>query len=961
MIASTRWVFWFCLFSAGLWACDDGGDAGGGDDTDGGMDDGGADDDTGAGSGCVADGDCGADEYCAFADANDPFGACEPGCRVQPDNCEGAEHCDPDDRKCTADCANDDACPADHGCVDNACVAGACRLDGSDCAAGESCDEASRACVERPFACCMDDGSCDEVLTADCEAAGGMPSRARSCDDARCAPPPDCTMDSHCEADEYCTNRNECAEGCRQEPDNCEAADEACGPDHACHTRECDADGDCPDDLYCMQPFGQCAEACDDDNACPDGFHCDAGRCARGCVDNADAEENDDLDSANALEFDEDGEATDDDGRLCPLDPDWFTVTLDAPGRLQIELECDEGDPDLSIELHDADGRLAGSNEEGCAQTLVWPANDDSSTEGAFFVAVGGAAPDMGADYTLTITALEPGGVCVPDDGEEDDGAADALLIDEDEAQIEGRTICADDADWYQLQLADGDGISIALTVRGEDALTFDLVGPGDPGPDFDVNDPLVVHPMEMAEDGTLRASLAPNNQLIRDGVWFLRVRGELEDGEGEYDLQVSVAREADGCTPDENEGNDGAGEATDLMLLEGFADGDVLAADQELTVAAQTLCAGDADWYRVVLAEGDRLSARVTLLDDEGEPLEALDPVHVAVVDVGGNLQGPEGAFTGPEVIGRSGAVAAGGDYYVRVRGPGVANAYELTVVRRAAAEMCEDDRFDGGGRNDSRETADPLDVGDQALAVADLNLCNANAPGGDSDWFTFELAAEGRLQVDVTFAHDDGDLDLEVFLGEASVGLGGSADDNERVTLANAAPGTYFVQVSSFFAAENAYDLRVEHDARVECDPDGLEANDEQEEATVAADGFDENAWVCEFPADEDWFEVAVPAGESRTFHVDFLRNDDGWLTVDAYNADGEFEATSDRLVNGQCVVVDATPEGGTWYFAVDARSFQRRDATPDRVDYRVRVGAGDNCAAWEPLLADDWLHLP
>lgn len=961
MTRSTCWIFCFCAFSLVLLACDDDG-PGSNNGVDEGVDpDDGIEPDGGPPPGCAADGDCADDQYCDFASAGDDDGTCRSGCRVQPDNCTGDEHCDADSRECTAECDDDDDCEDGSGCVDNACDPDACRLDGSDCAAGERCDRGSRTCEERTVACCMDDGSCSETGGSMCDDAGGI-RRGTSCDPNPCRQPPECQADDDCDDSEYCTNAGECNEGCRQDPDNCAEETEACGPDRECHERDCDNDDDCPGDLYCLQPFGNCVAVCDGDGDCPDGFHCDANRCVRGCVDNADAEDNDEQAEANVLEFDDDGVAEGADGRLCPLDPDWFSVTLDAPGRLRIELQCDgDQNPDLGVELFDANGRLAGANEEGCAQTLEWPGDEDSSDEGEFFVSVSGGAPDGGADYELVVTRLDPGGICEPDAGEEDDEPGDALFIDEDDARIEGRTACADDADWFSLQLAGGDGIAIELTVRGEDALTFDLVGPGVPDPDFDVNDPLVLHPMEMAEDGTLRAELAPNNQLIVGGAWYLRVRGEIEGGEGEYDLRVTVTRQEDACAPDDSEINDASGDATDLMAIDGFADGDVLVANEELTLEDLSLCSGDTDWYRVALAEGDQLSARVTVFGDDGEPAEADDTINVAVVDAGGAPQGPAGAFTGPEIIGRSGRLAAGGDYFVRVRGPGVTNGYDLTLVRRAAAAECSDDRFDDAGRNDGRESADPLVLGDQALAVADLNLCNADAPGGDADWFTFDIESEGRLQVDLTFANADGDIDVEVYRGDALVGSGDSGDDNEQVVVADAGPGTYYVAVSSFFGAENTYDLRIEHQARVECEPDDLEGNDGQGDATGADDGFDENVWICEFPEDEDWYEVTAPPGESRTFHVDFLRNDDGWLTVDAHDQNGVYAGTSDRNVNGQCIVIDATDDGGTWYFAVTARSFQRRDATPDRVAYRVRVADGDNCAAFEPLLADEWLHLP
>ena len=396
-------------------------------------------------------------------------------------------------------------------------------------------------------------------------------------------------------------------------------------------------------------------------------------------------------------------------------------------------------------------------------------------------------------------------------------------------------------------------------------------------------------------------------------------------------------------------------------MALEGFADGEVLRADADLRVEDLSLCAGDSDWYRVVLAPGDQLSARVVVRDAEGEPTEADGPVRVGVVAAGGEALGPEGNFVGPEIIGRSLALPEGGEVFVRVSGDAVAPRYDLTLVRRAAQAMCDDDRFDDAARNDTRESADLLEVeDDRALVVADLNLCNGNAPGGDADWFTLEVAEEGRLQVDLTFAQVDGDLDLEVFRDDALVGTGDSADDNERVVVEDAEPGSYFIRVASFFAQENAYDLRIEHAPRAACAADPFEGNDDADGAVEADAGFDREAWVCEFPEDEDWFLVEASPDESMTFHIDFLRNDDGWLTVDVYDADTMFAASSDRNVNGQCVVVDATPGGSSWFFAVTARSFQRDDH-PDRVDYRVRVLEGDRCAELEPLLEDDWLHLP
>ncbi len=969
-VPMTRQALCVCFVSALLaLGCDDGDSPAGGSDAEtdaGGMDGGG--EDAAEGGECSTDGECVDSQYCAFERDTDLFGTCVDGCRLSPDNCPGKGSCDPDSRECIAECGDDTDCEDAQYCDDGGTCREGCRTDPDSCGAEEVCDELRRECFPVTSACCLEAGACEVLKASECGERGGEVHPRPVCDPNPCEQPPECDSDGDCADDEYCTGRGECAEGCRQDPnDTCDEG-EACGPDHTCQPTECEGDGDCPGELYCLQPFDQCVEACAENDDCPDDFSCTDGRCTRGCVDNADAEPNDSAEEANALAFGEESSVEGDDGRLCPLDADWFRVVLPEPTRLRVELSCADGDPDLAVELHDAEGRVAGSNEEGCAETFTWPPEADETIEGEFFVRVFGAAPDLGADYALTITQVAPEGLCENDEGEPDDAPGDATPLNADENLVEGRSLCGDDPDWYSVALGEGDGVEIVLTVRGEGDLTFDFTGPGRPANDFDANDPLVLHP-EAAEEGEageqiLSAAVAPNNQLIRGGIWYLRVRGEGLEDEADYDIAVNVTRVGEACVPDASEPNDDADGATDLMAIEGFADGDVLQAEAELTVEGLTLCDGDADWYRMVLAQGDRVTALVTVLDGEGAPREATGPIEVAIVDADGNPQGPIGRFDGPEIIGRSAGLAQGGEYFVRVGGDGVAPAYELTVLRRAAAAMCIDDRFDIGGRNDTRETADPIELGDDALVVADLAICNTDAQNGDVDWFTFQVAQDGDLQVDLTFANADGDLDVEVYRDDVLLETGDSADDNEQVVVADAVPGQYYVRVFSFFGAENAYDLRVELTPRAVCDPDGLEGQDGNSglgDAVLADEGFDEEAWICEFPEDEDWFRVEVPAGVARTFHVDFLRDDDGWITLDVYNADGELVTTSEANVNGQCVVVDSNPEASTWNFAVVARTFNRRDASPDRVDYRVRVVDGDACADLEPLLPDEWLHLP
>lgn len=947
-------IFAILLLMAGA-GCDDSSGGGGGGDT-GGDDDAGAD--TGTPEGCSADDECAADEYCANGD-------CREGCRLSPDNCREGEICDADLRLCLdAACNADRDCPANAWCDDGTCRQG-CREGG--CTEPQVCDLDTRTCVGGDDqVCCTRDGQC----LAGTDACDGQFVQADSCDPNPCAP--GCTVDAECPESQYCAD-GACRDGCRHDVPGACPEGEVCGANHRCAVPECESDNDClalGQDAYCLEAFGECRQACNGDRDCPQGFYCDQKRCQRGCQDNVVVEPNDNAAQAVELRFDPEGVADGDDGILCPLNSDWFRVDVDQPGfRLRAILDCDGAD--LGLEILDADGAvLARSNEPGCAEQAEWPERG-LDAQGTFYVRVFGAAPEDGVAYELVIHRLDAQALCDPDRAEPDDAPAQAtaLLRDGDQSSIEGRTACPGDADWFSLPLGDGDGLTIEVEARGNDsgangALTFDLTGPGAPPANLDPSLPQVLHPNESVEgeDGTetLRLELPRGNQFIREGVWYLRVRGDDADQYATYDLRVVADRRDAACIPDDLEPNEARAAATDLMARpELVADG-ALRPNVELRVPDLSLCAGDADWYRVTLGADDRLAARVTVRDPNGMPALATGSIRVAVVDGRGQVIGPAGSDQGPEISARSPAVPAAGDYFVRVTGAEGARAprYDLTLVRTPGGVACDDDRFDDAVRNDGRVSASLLEIEvDGQLTAPNLNLCNVGAgPNGDADWYAFDLDTEGRLTIDLTFAHADGDLDLEIYRDgvAAPLATSESTTDNEQVVVAHAPAGRYYVHVYSFVGEENVYDLAITHESAAICEPDRLESNDERADAVLAGPGFDEDdLWICERPQDLDWFRVDVPGGATRTFHVDFFRDDDGWITVDVYDGGGAFVRTLDANLDGQCAVIE--PRGGatTWYFAVGARSFDRGDATPDRVEYRVRVGDGDRCAEYEPLL--------
>ncbi len=868
--------------------------------------------------------------------------------------CEG-RGCDADAG--LAGCLDDADCPAGRYCrvadgaLEGVCAPG-CRTTPDDCGAGRICDAVSHACADvvvPDVVCCRPDATCRVVAAGACD--GEVREGAAGCDPNPCGPRP-CDADAACPAGEYCDD-GACAAGCRRVPDDC-GNRRACDAAHACVDAACDDDADCADG-YCQLEVQACRAACADDAACPNGFACEEGRCVRhGCVD--DEGEPDD-DAGRAVSFDEGAASAA--ARLCPLDADRFAVTLAAAGdRVRAELRCD-GAADLALELVDAEGRrLAGANAEGCVESLLWPADGEPGAAGTFFVRVHGAAPAAGAAYDLSLFLLPSEDACAADAAEDDDDAdaAATLLADGEAAEVAGRTLCPGDEDWFRFALGEGDGLTIDVISTGNPSgqnenLTFDLLGPHLALP-VDPEDVAVLHPHAtlagVRGEEVLRLTLPARNDLITEGVWRLRVRGLTPLHGAAYDLRVLAERVAAPCRPDAEEPNDDQAAAVDLMSRAAFVEDGVLRAESPVSLEGLSRCLGDADWFHVRLAEGDRLTARLAIREVGGGAL------HLAIVDAAGVVVGLEAADVGPALATRSPALA-GGDYYVRVDGARGARApaYDLELVRTPGGAACGDDAYDAITRNDARDDATPIGV----PARLGAGLCN----GTDADWYTFAIDAAGRLAVDLRFRSADGDLDVALWRegGARPLAVGDGFDDDEALDVA-VSPGRYFLEVSSFAGEDNDYDLELAFAADAACEGDALEPNGAFDEAVRADAPFArEGLWLC--GRDEDWISVNQRANQTLTVHADFLRDDDGWITIDVYDADGGYVTTLEEPLDGQCAVLAPRPAATRWHFALGARNVDPADDTPDRVAYDLSVVAGDACADLEPLYIDiDWPRL-
>ena len=118
-----------------------------------------------------------------------------------------------------------------------------------------------------------------------------------------------------------------------------------------------------------------------------------------------------------------------------------------------------------------------------------------------------------------------------------------------------------------------------------------------------------------------------------------------------------------------------------------------------------------------------------------------------------------------------------------------------------------CTDDNYED---NDSCEAAAPITPG----TYHNLQICS-----NDEDWFAVDLKAGDIISVTVLFSQAQGDLELMLYGPDCSLPLrySQSTTDNEQVTYAAIADGTYNIRIYGYREAQNSYDMVVSIGHRV------------------------------------------------------------------------------------------------------------------------------------------------
>ncbi len=208
-----------------------------------------------------------------------------------------------------------------------------------------------------------------------------------------------------------------------------------------------------------------------------------------------------------------------------------------------------------------------------------------------------------------------------------------------------------------------------------------------------------------------------------------------------------------------------------------------------------------------------------------------------------------------------------------------------------------------DGLEPNDSvQQASDAL----EADGPVESRICQ-----GDEDWFGIDVGVGDVLRIDLTFLHQDGDLDMALFDAAArEVEVSESTDNNESLEWTVERAGTHFIKVYGYEDAANAYALSAAVElAPVPCQDDALEDNDTLHQAHQLLPPESFNGAICQ--GDEDFYTVFLEPGWALVVRLGF-EHALGDLDMQLVGPDGEVVARAESSDDDESLRFEAAEEG-------------------------------------------------
>jgi Ca2+-binding RTX toxin-like protein len=256
-------------------------------------------------------------------------------------------------------------------------------------------------------------------------------------------------------------------------------------------------------------------------------------------------------------------------------------------------------------------------------------------------------------------------------------------------------------------------------------------------------------------------------------------------------------------------------------------------------------------------------------------------------------------------------------GTYYLEVYGFNGAASPDYTMVIEAAHEG---DPVDGtfeadlAEPNNSLETAHDLGL---LNGFDELGPLSIHEPG-DEDWFRFETTAASTTWngAAITFWHEEGDLDLELYNSHGElVGDSDSVDDVEWIDMNRLPSGEYFLRIQGFDLATNPdYWLTLNTPATNHSDfsEPNNSATGAYDLQAIQHDSSWDNLSIHE-AGEEDWFAFTTLATGTITDAVGIeFDHELGDLDLSLFDSDGTLLDTSESVLDFEQISLDGLPAG-------------------------------------------------
>jgi hypothetical protein len=213
-------------------------------------------------------------------------------------------------------------------------------------------------------------------------------------------------------------------------------------------------------------------------------------------------------------------------------------------------------------------------------------------------------------------------------------------------------------------------------------------------------------------------------------------------------------------------------------------------------------------------------------------------------------------------------------------------------------AAPECVDDGMED---NDDETLATPVVPG----AYPGLVACPE-----DEDWFVVALELGEHLQVDLSFAHTEGDIDLLIHgPGGDQLAQGTSVTDDESAGATAMEAGAYTIVVYTVDELGSDYAMTVAVGEPPECPVDVLEENDGVDAPGTPGPGTWTALTVCK--DDEDWYRFSLAVDQVLDVTVTFL-TDEGDIDLELYDAAAALVDDSGGIVDIEEISFTATGAG-------------------------------------------------